>query len=556
MYINRELVITISKGLSVAVFCWELVFGRVFGYVFVYMIGWQGLSFVHLEIHLKKSGRMVRPEWVFIYYTGETLCVHRPQSIFDSVRVEYGQDAKFIFNNELFSKYSYFWRFDDFAGVVVPLNICEIYAAHTNTETQDVFPILMQIIYPEYVKTPRKFDDYLYDYVERHCVRIPIDEAAKEAAKTVRSPRIFVPAKYMTTQGRDLDTGNITITEIILEVCSVTFWSGPVEFKDIAINVAQICLEQLEFEIPDETCITLPDQVNEQICPENEPQVSEGSMDVEIVTTNDAISGSSARTSRDLYINAGVHINFDQTDITALDPEPKGGVDLFLTDNVIHTLLGLISPLRRYDEKHDDLYVMNSFFMKQLMVNTNPVQVEASAKANFADRLGQWALRPDNSYILAHKNFILIPYNYTNAHWLLYVVYKPYDRTCRYPLLYIFDSSPSSVPTRVHRMNVKGLCVYFNEAFKMHCKDSEYMPVSESRGCKFADVPRQTNGWACGWYTFLFARELIRSREARERIIAAVQRDEPVLESMTEQAFSAYRVAICKRILTDISKKE
>lgn len=506
----------------------------------------------------------MRPKWAFVYYTGENLVVRQPDTVFESTEWRGKQDANFSFRNELFSKYSYFWHFDDFAGVVVPINICEIYTTHMGIQRQDIFSILMQIVYPEYVKSPIQFDQGLYDYVERHCVRIPIDEAAKEAAKTVYSPHTFVPTKYLTTQGRDLDEGNITITEIVLDVSTLTFYSGPAQFNDIAISVKSIRMQQLMF-VPPGAPTALDYTTQFGVVPAQEPasadqreevrahiQESEGTADAEICKAGPRVLLSSppsdVNRARDIYINAGVNIKFDITDMTALDLNTMNWGDRYVTDNIIHTLLAMTSPLRTYDAKHDDLFVMNSFFMKQLMLNTSAMHVREIAAGNFAERLTQWALRADGTYLLSDKSVIIVPYNYDNAHWLLYVIHKPYDSECRSPLVYVFDSSSSIVSSRVHHMNVKGICTYLDEAFKFHHRDRQHEPVSDLRGFRIAKVPQQGNGWACGWYTFLFARELIRSRESRESILTAAAKNEPVLQSITSKVFEVYRTAICKRM--------
>lgn len=518
----------------------------------------------------------MRLRWCFIYFDDGDLVQHPAQTVYDSVRNIGMNDAEFLFDQEVRGRFACFWKFDDFSGVIVPSNICEIYSIETGTERQPLNPIIMQIAFPEYVATPQNFDAELYQFVKRHCIKIPINEMVEESAKKIRAPHVNVPKTYEIIQGGEEGYGNRCRLDIKLyvenKVALVGLEKGHrVEFRETMISLKRIMIYGIR-PISVENIHDSVEQTREEIMTITGNQQQE-SMDVPSPPMDDIMDVSdtdedvirknkdiqcdidNANTIinnlvKDMYILAGVKIKLDSIDREALHSDRRGWEQRFLTDNIVHLLFGMMKPLKIFDAEHYDVYVMSSFFMKQLMLDIPPTTVTSAVATNYVDRLLQWAVRDDGSFILFNKDVIIIPYNYRNIHWLLYVVYKPYAWECKMPLLYIFDSSSSLVPERVHRANFTGIITYFKEAYKHHKKARECPFVGEHRGYCKALVTQQDNGWACGWYMFLFGQQLFVSKENRDKILTDASDGISVMTIITPPYVDMYREKVSEKIFT------
>jgi len=500
--------------------------------------------------------------WCFVYFDGRELVYHKPQSTYDSVRDKGARDAEFIFGDgELHDRLACFWKFDDFSGVIVPSNISDLYSVQTCTDRQALEPMLMQIAYPEYVDEPREFDAELFQYVQRHCLRVPVNDAVETSARKVRAPRVFVHQHYDRLQGGEQGYGNRCHLRITLDIENIVAHSGPIEFRETAVGVSRIAVAGLRavavehiHEIGDARAdIAEPAPVSQVI---EAPRVAVHGGDAMDVSDADEVIGEGAQSDeggtavpgKEMYTLAGTKINLDVVDREALRADTHGWEQRLLTDNVIHFLFGRLRPLRTPVDEHRDVYVMSSFFMKQLMVNTTPTNVQAQAAENYKERLVHWATRDSGEFILHDKQVIIIPYNYSNIHWLLYVVYRPYDRLCNQPLLYVFDSLPTLVTDRVHRMNLTGICTYLREAYVKHSGGQPCLGVAEERWFRKAAVPPQNNSWACGWFMFLFGQQLLVSREARERTLVLAAAGRSVLPAVTPAYVNVYRRKVSEKV--------
>jgi len=151
---------------------------------------------------------------------------------------------------------------------------------------------------------------------------------------------------------------------------------------------------------------------------------------------------------------------------------------------------------------------------------------------------------------LADKDFILVPANVGDSHWILYVVHQPYAGAgTPGPLLYVFDSLPSLTPYSRHKDMLDRLVAYLDAAAVKYAPELQGR-TDARRGLKRATVPAQEDAINCGIFVALYANELLHSAAQRHQIVSDVAADRPVMANVTSEFAYASRQELVDQFFT------
>lgn len=203
----------------------------------------------------------------------------------------------------------------------------------------------------------------------------------------------------------------------------------------------------------------------------------------------------------------------------------------FVTDMVLSMAISQHPKLRNNSRELRDVYVFNSFFMEKLGQDNGKGSDEANLRHTFAEGFYQWGTcksmarpgpdgtRPAPEPALFDKDFILIPVNNSDMHWLLYLVYRPFSgKATDGPLVYVIDSKRHFLEL-YHGAIVELLATYFD------LYSIQYRGVGIDRagiirrGFVIPRVPQQLNGSDCGFFCVLFIHTLLDSRKTRRDVL-------------------------------------
>lgn len=285
------------------------------------------------------------------------------------------------------------------------------------------------------------------------------------------------------------------------------------------------------------------------------------------------------------FLLQGNSIAFDKIDFQ------NRAVGKALTDNIIHSAI-LNMPSIKYAPQDGDLsrpfFVFSSFFMSKLRHGiTDRMCLFEKIKHNYQTYLKDWATvrnrSGDRVSILLDREFIFIPYNYNNIHWMLYVVYMPFakfeahadapsgkyngSRNSQVPYLFVLDSKPDLLPrneaVRLHNLNLECLKIYFSMIFEsiygpVEARDQRIYPSIDNakknddsvRGVVQCLVPHQTDVSSCGVYMLFFLAYMTKSASVRTNVVERAISGNRVFSGLLPDIVVEFRKRIVSNVTT------
>jgi hypothetical protein len=148
----------------------------------------------------------------------------------------------------------------------------------------------------------------------------------------------------------------------------------------------------------------------------------------------------------------------------------------------------------------NDCYIFDSTFCNALTKNgeiikegTNLIDFDCYIDTTLKKR-GLY----NGSSCMINKDFIFMFVNIDNAHWVLYLIYKPYEATNRNPIVFIFDSIFNGKSSYIiyHSKLILLLKRFFEKHHAIHT--GSIGVFNQERGYLMVKVPVQQDGFSCG----------------------------------------------------------
>ena len=190
------------------------------------------------------------------------------------------------------------------------------------------------------------------------------------------------------------------------------------------------------------------------------------------------------------YELAGKRVQLSEDDLRRLQPKQD------LSDAVVDLAVAYILEQRLVNHQRERAYVFPAQFYGTWL----------ATRGTIADRLRRVEQLAKPSIVMRHR-MLMIPVN-ENKHWLLAIIWKPFQRTPgkRKPGIYFVDPAPSGRPARAGarlREYVAALTENHPLVEKLDFGDKRF-PAYILKG------PIQTEPHVCGWYPPLLIEKFLR----------------------------------------------
>ena len=152
--------------------------------------------------------------------------------------------------------------------------------------------------------------------------------------------------------------------------------------------------------------------------------------------------------------------------------------------------------------------------------------------------------------VLIDRNFIFFPVNHNNAHWVLYLFWRPFRARTRdedAARIFIFDSLPGCVQPAAHRTVIGMLQYFLMNVERMYSSEG----TRHSEKCTIVLHPpiavQPPNSNACGYFTYKTIEIFLTDDDSRDAAIRTHARRQPLSNPTADDIFAVGHVAPRRR---------